>query len=161
MLLFHDRRSFLKIYSKYGFYKLFLMDLHLKEQYKSRHGSITCIKFQNTYSHQQKSKNIPWMKFDRCEATKRKNIWKKAVISKSIFIKMWVSPHSLKYVDLSMLLLHHQILISPTTGPISIIMALIAMRLFVPILLHDHGFPKHAWSLFKLLLIMSKFVWQH
>lgn len=32
MLFFHDRRSFLKIYSKYRFSKLFLMDLHLKEQ---------------------------------------------------------------------------------------------------------------------------------
>lgn len=35
------------------------MDLHLKEQHKSWHATITCIKFQNTYSHQQKSKNIP------------------------------------------------------------------------------------------------------
>lgn len=56
-----------------------------------------------------------------------------------------------------MLLLHPQILIYPRTGPISIIMALIAMGLFASILLHDYGFPKHAWSLLKLLLIMSNF----
>lgn len=48
-----------------------------------------------------------------------------------------------------MLLLLPQVLISPGTGQIGIIMTLIAKGLFAPRLLHDYGFLKHAWSLFK------------
>lgn len=54
------------------FSKLFLMDLYLREQYKSRHASITCIQFVRLYPPVKVKKHFP-DKFDRCETAKRKN----------------------------------------------------------------------------------------
>lgn len=140
---------FKKSIQNMDFSKLFLMDLHLREQYKSRHASITCMQFCKTYSHHWKSQyeSLIWAKFDRYETAKTKNIKKKAVISKSVFSMIWVFRHSLKYTDSGLLLLLTQVTISYRTSQISIIKSLITKGLFAHELLHDYGFLKQAWLL--------------
>lgn len=60
MLLFHSRSFLKKSIQNMDFSKVFLMDLYLREQYKSRHASITCIQFHKTIPTSESQKAFPW-----------------------------------------------------------------------------------------------------